>query len=531
MPEWKANLDGPSICGGDCAGDDAVVACLALPPDGLGVPPLRTEDQVYPQRDGVDQFSDWYEPRIVTLTATIGDNSCGCEGDARFNARYLMEAWSRKCDDTELVLFTDCSDPAQGSEVNGPFGVIGRPRAASLAWRRGKAKIADAILRFDARDHRLYLLDEDGTPGSGAVCASGGMSATSPAYDGGAGTGDVDHHWPLDFPHLTLQPFPFNPDINLAEDVIGSSDADLSAGYESIPTYDGTPEQVSPVSFALSLSAIEGPATLEILGANPGSYTSGMVGWWQTAGPAKPGIPGAVFRAQIAHFFGRDNTQALTPTISWGGAPVAMNSDLQQALGFTDDLRGLPVFVLLTWDASNLYVYTAYEGKTAPFLTQTVSAGSLPPSGAGPGLQLTALGGKISNVISGANHYASSADGEALAADIAGQGFAVPDSEVTIPDAGTLCSSFVATFASATDSAVRIFNPDGSYVGITAVPGYNPASSLDTSDGSATRLFGTQDATGQVEGNPFLEVSPGSVVHVFGNNAATICFRPSVISA
>lgn len=325
MPDWKAILNGSTVCGGDCADLD-VDACLTSPPDGTGVPGLRTTDQAYPQRDGVDHFSDWYEPRILTFQATVGGAGCGCSGGARANARSLMRAWSRQCEDVELVLSTGCevSDfpnllpngefdegitgwagdnltlahettvthnppgslsatldtsadgvaqyldlipveaglnytftgwgrsatstlgwqlglvwldedetpigsmqnggstaitaagwtqldtvparapfgavsaqlviqstiasgtPIMGdvyyfdtlalteatTETVGPYGVIGRPRVATLQWRKGKFLVADSVLRFDSIDHRLYLLDADGTPGSGAQCVT-----------------------------------------------------------------------------------------------------------------------------------------------------------------------------------------------------------------------------------------------------------------------------------------------------------------------------------------------------------------------
>ena len=39
------------------------LGCLLVPPDGLGVPPVRSGDVAFAQRDGVVQFADYYEPR------------------------------------------------------------------------------------------------------------------------------------------------------------------------------------------------------------------------------------------------------------------------------------------------------------------------------------------------------------------------------------------------------------------------------------------------------------------------------------
>lgn len=105
---WRVVLNGVQLSGGDAEG----LGCLSAPPSGLGLPPLRTEDVTYPQRDGVKHFSDWYEPRIITLEGvTVCSEDCpGCGGasSARVKVREIVNAWSRSCADTELVIFTDC---------------------------------------------------------------------------------------------------------------------------------------------------------------------------------------------------------------------------------------------------------------------------------------------------------------------------------------------------------------------------------------------------------------------------------------
>lgn len=105
---WAVELDGVVISGSDDPGD----GCLIEPPEGLGNPPIRTEDVTFPQRDGVRHYADWYEPRIVTLQATVcGGDGCGkaCPG-AREHVRNILRAWRRRCDDVELKVWTDCSD-------------------------------------------------------------------------------------------------------------------------------------------------------------------------------------------------------------------------------------------------------------------------------------------------------------------------------------------------------------------------------------------------------------------------------------
>lgn len=186
----------------DCPALDAVVVECALdvPPDGLGIPGLRTEDTTYAQRDGVEHFADWYQPRIITLpSVSVCPETCpacsGGDASVRSVVKRIMSAWDRQCGDTELVVYTDCHDsdaPLEDRVVNGPFGMIGRPRVAALSWDRG-VKCATMTLRFDAVDHRMYVLDGCGTPGSGETCVtlSPNTSAFARCYTEGVGS-DAD---------------------------------------------------------------------------------------------------------------------------------------------------------------------------------------------------------------------------------------------------------------------------------------------------------------------------------------------------
>lgn len=174
---WRVVLNGVTLDGGsDSDAVSGISGCLTAPPDGLGVPGLRTEDVTYPQRDGVAHFADWYEPRIVTLTdVSVCTTDCPNCPSTRQNVRVISSAWSRHCDDTELVVFTDCHNDdtavTGGDRVDiGPYGIIGRPRVAATQWIGQGSKCATMLLRFDSLDHRMYLLDPDGTPGSGEQC-------------------------------------------------------------------------------------------------------------------------------------------------------------------------------------------------------------------------------------------------------------------------------------------------------------------------------------------------------------------------
>jgi len=121
---WLVELEGVVLSGSSEPGD----GCLVAPPEGLGNPPIRTEDVIFPQRDGARHYADWYEPRIVTLEATVSSGDCGtdCPG-VREHVRNILQAWSRKCEDVELKVWTDCSDSmdcpdeSPGSPGGGPF--------------------------------------------------------------------------------------------------------------------------------------------------------------------------------------------------------------------------------------------------------------------------------------------------------------------------------------------------------------------------------------------------------------------------
>lgn len=179
MGAWEVRLEGVILSGGDDSpGAGSEAGCLTNEPDGMGPPELRTEDVTYVQRDGVKHFGDWYMSRIVTLEDVIVcDEGCpDCPG-ARQKVRDIVTAWSRKCDDVELVVFTDCHDSVSATgdrSLVGPYGIVGRPRVAAVDWTMSnkRRKCARLLLRFDARDHRMFVLDADGTPGSGVDCVT-----------------------------------------------------------------------------------------------------------------------------------------------------------------------------------------------------------------------------------------------------------------------------------------------------------------------------------------------------------------------
>lgn len=153
------------------------LGCLTLPPDGLGMPDLRTQDIDYLGSDGTQHHEDWYDPRIITLQVSIGPGSCGCDANVsvRRAARTLIQQWSRVCGkELELVIYPPnclCDDTVNNTDdMDRPLGVTGRPRQASISYTRNGT--ADLVLRFDSENHLMYLLDCCGTPGSNTQCVT-----------------------------------------------------------------------------------------------------------------------------------------------------------------------------------------------------------------------------------------------------------------------------------------------------------------------------------------------------------------------
>lgn len=167
--------NGISLSGGDAIDPilpTVPLGFLTLPPDGMGVPPVRNGDVVLAQRDGVVQVADYYEPRILTFQVDIPNEGCpGCPS-ARQAVSRLTQEWSRNCTGATLVIFSDCHDPAATEEEKvylGPYLVHGRPRVAEVTWRRSDIGGASVLLRFDAADARLVLAQtpDDGSEWTG----------------------------------------------------------------------------------------------------------------------------------------------------------------------------------------------------------------------------------------------------------------------------------------------------------------------------------------------------------------------------
>lgn len=167
-------VNGQEVWDGTECSPALVLDVLTDTADGLDLPALRTEDVTYYQRDGVTHFSDWYEPRFITLRGTLGPvDACACDDPdncvcltIRQQLSELVQEWKRTCCDTEIVIYPPC-DVATVDEdrmFTGPFGVVGRPRVFTYKWNYHHTAL-DFVARFDGVDQRIYILDDCGTPG------------------------------------------------------------------------------------------------------------------------------------------------------------------------------------------------------------------------------------------------------------------------------------------------------------------------------------------------------------------------------
>jgi hypothetical protein len=239
------------------------LGCLLLPPDGLGVPSVRSGDVTFAQRDGVEQFGDYYEPRQLTFQVLVCNDGCpGCP-TGRQKAKRLTTEWSRSCTQAVLVLFTDCHQPDATEEEKtylGPYLVRGRPRVAQVEWMRSNRGCARVTLRFDAQDARLQLADT----GAGNWHATHTQSMSA----GAAAGGNIAQDYRLD-------DVVFNTQDAVATQSTLSSGAPDGGSYLSIDIE--TPNTVSPMGGAVGGSGTDG---IPVTAGN--DYT---LAWWARQNP------------------------------------------------------------------------------------------------------------------------------------------------------------------------------------------------------------------------------------------------------
>ncbi len=174
---WKFVLDGVEL-----STDNTYAGHILQEPDGLGMPQLETGDVSYPRMDGVTHFNDWYGPRIVTLPevrvmATSAATAQGDIGAAEVTGRVqeIKQAWRRRQEDTVAYVTINGT---------GPYAMIGRPRLANVDYSESRSGLVSLMLRFDAVDHRLYLVDTD-VDGNAVGMAVRNKTVGLTTFDGG----------------------------------------------------------------------------------------------------------------------------------------------------------------------------------------------------------------------------------------------------------------------------------------------------------------------------------------------------------
>lgn len=266
--------------------------CLVTPPEGLGLPSLRTGDVVSPFRNGVQQTSDWYEPRSVLLTVEVTADSCTKCSDAAFGlrgkVRRISQALSRfapgadnrgdlQNDNFWMLVFPDCHDPelicTDDQAWSGPYALYGRPRIVGTAWHRSNENRATMLIRFDAMDHRLIMpcLDTETDPDTFFPWRySQCVDALSP----GSGAFRVNHA-----PDPTQRNTPWNGQDEVATitrpDTPSMAVGPHGQGYAQFEIV--TPATQSPFYFEQSGSGTSG------IPVEPGQFWTLSAYWWASA--------------------------------------------------------------------------------------------------------------------------------------------------------------------------------------------------------------------------------------------------------
>lgn len=159
----------------ECLGPEVrSLGFLNAPPEGLGVPGIRTEDITYPQRDGVRMFSDWYEPRQITLSVSVteADVPCGADGlpciTVREAVARIMKAWSRHCDNTELVIFTDCTGQGETVLISESVNLFANPsgEVTTDGWAAVNGSLAPIQLFDAAAPQGTYVIRTERAAGT-----------------------------------------------------------------------------------------------------------------------------------------------------------------------------------------------------------------------------------------------------------------------------------------------------------------------------------------------------------------------------
>ena len=510
MSEWTVVLNGRVLAGGEipevigstpASGVD-ILGWLSNPPDGLGVPPLRTEDQTFPQRDGVAQYADWYEPRVITLAdVSVTPDGCPSCPTAREKAYLLSTAWGRACASaqSELVIYSDCHSPAASGALTGPYGVIGRPRVADVRWVGQGSKVGTGLFRFDSVDHRLYLLDPSGTPGSGV------HEQTLSLFDPVNGEyqqwvidhPDADRYWMLDDTGAT------------AEDSIGANDGTLTGGDRSQPLI------LPSTSPSWRKDALASLVTVPMPG-----FTSAISLEFVQTNSVQSFAP---FASSDLDFSLQTNTGGTT-ILTWRGADV----------GFPSSITESAFHCVIVQDGADLLVYVNgfLRGSVTGLATGAIGAmdwdfnvgvaGKTTPNRSSD----VAVYSAVLTAAEVAEHYA-------LAVEPIGGGFPLFDLE------GNACVPFQLTLPFSLYNYNARLYIGGSYVGVASNGKDVGDITIDTATGDLTyqTLAGTVVSDpSRITGDPFLQLEPPTpsmalLADPGATGTATLSYRAAVISA
>jgi hypothetical protein len=175
--DWAISLNGAILTSG-CSEDEFCAESVSIydglnnTPDGLGLPGIRNEDVTYYQRDGRKMFSDWYEGRTLTFTATIGpaDGDCPECVDGRTPVLELAQAWKRSMVNTELVIYPPCDVIHSADNAYPPnpddAGTLERTNLATAPRGNRWATGVNELGPFNTHTGGTYSLEATGGPTS-----------------------------------------------------------------------------------------------------------------------------------------------------------------------------------------------------------------------------------------------------------------------------------------------------------------------------------------------------------------------------
>lgn len=507
---WVVKLEDIGLEGGGTlpSGAGEIVGCLTAPPDGLGLPPLRIEDESFPQRDGVQHYADWYEPRIITLSdVTVSpDNGCSSCPSAREKMAALLEAWSRKCDDTELVIFTDChgTEPPTGGTgaITGPFGVRGRPRVANHIWLPGRSKSAIATLRFDAVDHRLYLLNSIGTPGSGTQCHTLTLQLAGAAYSAVVVGDSPADYWRLNEP--------VHPGPTGADNTGTPGTNNMISAEDTLNTFG-----LDPLAPGLGTSA-----RLNNGSASSISSTSRTVEMWYQNAPGPEVDANFIWSRSTPFSFVQQIVSPATSRIEWNSTQHQIGATLADII-FDEN----PHHVVVTAPNPDLRLYVDRE------------------------LVLTLGGAGTTAIPTGSFFLSPTLEYNHRYSDVALYSAAItqtqveehydaavtPTTEEVIVD-GNVCVPVTVTLEGPLTNP-RVASGE-TYVGYSGTIASGDTVVIDTENGTAVLLNSlgySFDAVDHITGDPYFTLNPGSNEVLFsaysGSGSGEICWRPAVMSA